>query len=194
MFIRTRAILLQHHDVAPPEMSLIGVWPFRTSARSTHASVRGPSTRQSGCLQILRRKTASAMGRPGALELSKRTSNVRKCSWLGTAAEFVLSAPRQNKTTTPRKAGNSSRSQQLQKSTCRFRRVNISQSETALCSAVLDQSGTDAMVPLVPWPVPGHQRSDSPSESAGCLAAREEKSRKVLRNNCGSYTERRLHT
>ena len=53
-------------------------------------------------------------------------------------------------------------------------------SETALCSAVLAQSGTDAMVPIVPWPVPGHQRSDDPSESTGCLAARK-KTRKVLR-------------
>ena len=64
-------------------------------------------------------------------------------------------------TTIPRKAGNSSRSQPLQKSTYRFMGVNISQSETALCSAVLAQSGTDAMVPLVPWSVPGHQRLDA---------------------------------
>ena len=55
-----------------------------------------------------------------------------------------------------------------------------SQSETALCSAVVAQSGTDAMVPLVPWPVPGHQRLDIPSESAGCLAARKKKKRDTL--------------
>ena len=73
------------------------------------------------------------------------------------------------------KAGNSRRSRSLQKSAYRFRRVNISQSETALCSAVLAQSGTDAMVALVPWPVPGHQRLDARQSTAGCLAARKKK-------------------
>ena len=61
------------------------------------------------------------------------------------------------------------------KSAYRFWTVNISQSETALCSAELAQSGADAMVPLVPWPVHWHQRLDSTSESAGCLAARKKK-------------------
>ena len=45
--------------------------------------------------------------------------------------------------------------------------VNISQSETALRSAVLAQSGTDAMVPSAPWPVPGHQRLDSRQSPLG---------------------------
>ena len=39
--------------------------------------------------------------------------------------------------------------------------TNSSQRDTALCSAVLAQSGTDAMVPWIPWPVPGHQRLDA---------------------------------
>ena len=47
--------------------------------------------------------------------------------------------------------------------------------------AVLAQSGTDAIVSLMPWPVPGHQRLDSPSESAGCLAARKKTKEKSLR-------------
>ena len=69
-------------------------------------------------------------------------------------------------TTTP---SNSRRSQQLRKSTHSFWRVNISQSETALCGAMLAQSGTDAMVPLVPWPVPGHQRWDARQSPLGAL-------------------------
>ena len=50
--------------------------------------------------------------------------------------------------TTPQKAGHLSHVPRLQKSAYRFWRVNISQSETALSSAVLAQSGTDATVPL----------------------------------------------
>ena len=62
----------------------------------------------------------------------------------------------------------------------RLWRDNCSQNETALCSAVLAQSGTGAMVSMAPWPVPGHQRLDSPSESAGCLAARKKNSGKTI--------------
>ena len=54
-----------------------------------------------------------------------------------------------------------------------FGEIFSSQSKTALCSAVLAQSATDAIVSTIPWPVPGHQRLDGPSESAGCLAARK---------------------
>ena len=61
----------------------------------------------------------------------------------------------------------SSQSTTTKKSAYRFWRVNISQSETALCSALLAQSGTDAMVPLVPWPVPGHQRLDARQSPLG---------------------------
>ena len=51
----------------------------------------------------------------------------------------------------------------------RFRSANISQSETALCSALVAQSGTDATVPSVPWPVPGHQRLDARQSPLGAL-------------------------
>ena len=78
-----------------------------------------------------------------------------------------LYCQRQDKTTTPQEAGHLSHVPRLQKVPIAFWRVNISQSETALCSAVLAQSGTGAMVPLVPWPVPGHQRLDIP-----CVARR----------------------
>ena len=37
---------------------------------------------------------------------------------------------------------------------CAFGEKQAQKASTALCSAVLAQSGTDAMVPLVPWPVP----------------------------------------
>ena len=89
-----------------------------------------------------------------------------------------------------RKPGHTSRIQQLEKkSLIAFAEINSSQSETALCSAVLAQSDTDAMVPLVHWPVPGHHRLDSPSESAGCLAARK-KNKNALRNSSGSLLQR----
>ena len=67
-----------------------------------------------------------------------------------------------------------------------FGEINSSQSETALCSAVLAQSGTDAIVSMIPWPVPGHQQLDTPSESGRCLAHTKTKGK------CGSHTERRL--
>ena len=44
----------------------------------------------------------------------------------------------------------------------------LSERETALCSAVLALSGTDTMASMIPWPMPGHQRLDTPSDSAGC--------------------------
>ena len=47
----------------------------------------------------------------------------------------------------------------------------LSEREAALCSAVLALSGTDTMVSLIPRPMPGHQRLDTMSKSAGCLAA-----------------------
>ena len=45
--------------------------------------------------------------------------------------------------------------------------IDSSQSGTALCSAVLAQSGADAMVPAVPWPVPGHHRLDARQSPLG---------------------------
>ena len=45
------------------------------------------------------------------------------------------------------------------------------------CSA--GQSGTDAMVPLVPWPVPQEQRLDSRQSPLGCLAARKKKTKNI---------------
>ena len=49
-----------------------------------------------------------------------------------------------DKTTTPfRKLATLVAVDYQKKSACRFRRTNISQSETALCSAVLAQSATD---------------------------------------------------
>ena len=47
----------------------------------------------------------------------------------------------------------------------------LSERETALCSAVLALIGTDAMASMMQWPVPGHQRLDTLSDPAGCLAA-----------------------
>ena len=77
------------------------------------------------------------------------------------------------------------------KSAYRFRSVNISQSETALCTAVLAQSGTDAMVPLVPWPVPGHQRLDARQSPLG---ASQHAKKKVMRKIvCTSNSNRMLH-
>ena len=66
-----------------------------------------------------------------------------------------------DKRTTPQKAGHPSRVRQQPKKYLSLLEVSSSQSETALCSAMLAQSGTDAMVSLVPWPVPGHQRLDA---------------------------------
>ena len=45
--------------------------------------------------------------------------------------------------------------------------INSSQRDTALCSAMLAQSGTHAMVPLIPWLVPGHQRLDARQSPLG---------------------------
>ena len=81
------------------------------------------------------------------------------------------------------KASNSRRSRLLQISAYRFRRVNISQSETALCSAVLAQRGTDAMVPLVPWPVPGHQRLDVRQSPLGASQHAKKKLLSSVQNN-----------
>ena len=53
------------------------------------------------------------------------------------------------------------RQQQLQKKCLSLLESNSSQSEAALCCAALAQSGTDAMEPLIPRPVPGHQRLDA---------------------------------
>ena len=47
----------------------------------------------------------------------------------------------------------------------------LSERETALCSAVLAMIGTDAIASMMQWPVPGHQRLDTLSDPAGCLAA-----------------------
>ena len=84
---------------------------------------------------------------------------------------------RQQDNNSVQKAGNSRRNRLLQKRAYRFKRVNSSQRETALCSAVLAQSGTDAMVPLVPWPVPGHQRLDAGQSPLG--ASQHEKKKRT---------------
>ena len=99
-------------------------------------------------------------------------------------------------TTTPRKASHSSRFRQLQKSAYRFGKKNSSQSETAHSSAVLAQSGTDTMVSMIPWPVPGHQRLDARQSPLGASQHAKKKPKKNLqeRNNCGLHTGRRLHT
>ena len=90
--------------------------------------------------------------------------------------ESVTDKMMKDKTTAPQKArSHKSYSTTPKKCLIAFGEINSSQSETALCSALLVQSGTDVMVPLVRWPLPGHQRMDSPSESAGCLAARKKK-------------------
>ena len=52
---------------------------------------------------------------------------------------------------------------------------NSSQSETALCSAVVAQSGTDTMVSMIPWPVPGHQRLDARQSPLGASQHAEKK-------------------
>ena len=81
---------------------------------------------------------------------------------------------RQDKTTAPQKArSHSSYSTTTKKCLIAFGETNSSQSETALCSAVLAQNGTYAMVSMVPWTVPGQKRLDNPSNSAGCLATRK---------------------
>ena len=56
---------------------------------------------------------------------------------------------------------------------------NSSQSETALCSAVVAQSGTDTMVSMIPWPVPGHQRLDACQSPLGASQHAKKKTRKV---------------
>ena len=65
-------------------------------------------------------------------------------------------------TTTPRKAGSHESQSTTTKKCLSLLERNSSQRDTALCSAVLAQSGTYAMVPLIPWPAVGR-----PSESAG---------------------------
>ena len=83
---------------------------------------------------------------------------------------------RQDKTTAPQKArSHLSHSTTTKKCLIAFGEINSSQSETALCSAVLAQSCSDTIVSVIPWSAPGHWRLDGPSESAGCLAAREKK-------------------
>ena len=67
------------------------------------------------------------------------------------------------------KQGHTNRIQQLQKKCLSLWEVNSSQRDTALCSTVLAQSGTDAMVPLIPWPVPGHQRLDAYQSPLGAM-------------------------
>ena len=52
--------------------------------------------------------------------------------------------------------------------------INSSQRDTALCSAALAQSGTESMVPLIPWPSTWAPAAGRPSESARCLAARKQ--------------------
>ena len=86
-------------------------------------------------------------------------------------------------------AGNNSSQSTTTKNASRFRRVNISQSETALCNAVLAQSGTDAMVPLVPWPVPGHQRLDARQSPLG--ASQHAKKKKKQGRSSGKKHARR---
>ena len=80
---------------------------------------------------------------------------------------------RQDKTTAPLKARSHQSHSTTKKCLVAFEEMNSSQSETALCSAVLAQSGTDAIVSMIPWP----ERLDGPSESAG-LAARKKTLRK----------------
>ena len=111
-------------------------------------------------------------------------SPIQQCQKLNRTALLT----RQDNNST-QKAGDSRRSQLLTKY------LPLLESKTSLRarrhSAVqwLPRVVTDATVPLVPWSVPGHQRLDAPSESAGCIAAHEKKKKE----RCGSYTERRLH-
>ena len=69
-----------------------------------------------------------------------------------------------------------------------FGRKQAQKASTALCSVVLTQRGTDAVVPLVPWPVPGHQRLRVR------WVPRNTHKKSSEKNNCGSLSERRLHT
>ena len=71
----------------------------------------------------------------------------------------------------------------------RFWRDNSSQSETALRSAVLAQSGSDAIVSMIPWPVPGHQQLGQPVRVRWVPSQHAINLRK---NKCGSHAERRL--
>ena len=62
----------------------------------------------------------------------------------------IVARKRQDKTTTPTKA-RSHESHSAATKKCRsLMEINSSQRDTALCSAVLAQSGTDVMLPLIP--------------------------------------------
>ena len=98
---------------------------------------------------------------------------------------------RQDKTTTPVESRNSQEKTTKSLYPVLLEKNKHKKASTALCSAVLTQSGTDAMVPSVPWPVPGHQRLDARQSPLGASQHAKKSSRK---NNCGSHTERRLHT
>ena len=103
---------------------------------------------------------------------------------------FGLSGNRPNprKTTTPlRKQATLSQSTTAKKSQSLQESEHLSERDGTLQCSV--HNGAGAMVPIVPWPVPGHQRLDIPSESAGCLATRKKK----RKNHGGKYVERRLH-
>ena len=57
---------------------------------------------------------------------------------------------RQDKTTTPQKARSHESRSAATKKCLSLLEMNSSQRDTAHCSAVLAQSGTDVMVPLIP--------------------------------------------
>ena len=73
----------------------------------------------------------------------------------------------QDKTTTPRKARSHESHSAATKKCPSLLEINNSRRDTALCNAVLAQSGTDVMVPLIPWQVPGHQRLDARQSPLG---------------------------
>ena len=70
-------------------------------------------------------------------------------------SEAALDISAFNKTTTPVESRHSQAKNYEKLVPCGFVEKQAQKASTALCSAVMTQSGTDAMVPLVPWPVLG---------------------------------------
>ena len=105
------------------------------------------------------------------------------CSLVVTIATCAASATHgsssaADKTTTPVESRYSQDRKLRDACTLCFWREKAQKARTALCSAVLALRGTDAMSSKMTWPVPGHQRWDTLSMSAGCLAARKKQKKK----------------